>query len=99
MRLKQDFCFESDHMYAGRGEKVADLFYLGTKSWDVGRVRDMFTVTDAAAILTTFVPQCLVGNRIAWSKSNDGLYNVKTGYQCWRERCSKNSGYIPLHVF
>lgn len=48
----------------------------------------MFTVTDAAAILATFVPQRLVGDRIAWSKSNDGLYNVKTGYQCWREKCS-----------
>lgn len=95
LRLKHEFCVENDHMYAGRGERVADLFYPGTKMWDVGRVRDMFTVTEAEAILATFVPQRLVGDRIAWSKSNDGLYSVKTGYQYWREKCSESLGSIP----
>lgn len=82
-------------MYVGREEKVADLFYVGTNSWDVGRVRGLFTTIDADAILATFVPQRLVGDRIAWAKSNDGLYDVKTGYQYWQGRNNSSLGTVP----
>ncbi|KAL8105033.1 hypothetical protein AgCh_028992 [Apium graveolens] len=95
LRSKQDFCVEDDHMYVGREEKVANLFYAGTNSWDVGRVRGLFTAIDADAILATFVPQRLVGDRIARAKSNDGLYDVKTGYQYWQGRNNSSLGTVP----
>lgn len=95
LRLKQNFCVENDQKYVGREEKVAELFYADTKSWDVKKIRGLFTATDANAILATFVPQRLVGDRIAWSKSNDGLYSVKTRYRYWQERSSVNLGAIP----
>lgn len=55
----------------------------------------MFTATGDAAILETFVLQRLMDDRISWSKSNDGLYSVKTKYQCWRESCGDNLGSVP----
>lgn len=43
----------------------------------------MFSATDAAAILAITVPQYVVSDRIVWSRSKNGMYDVKTGYQSW----------------
>ena len=70
-------------LYEGRTEKVADLFYPGTKLWNSNKIHGLFGDDDAKAILATHVPQHSVANRIAWSQSTDGLYSVKTGYKVW----------------
>lgn len=68
-------------MYEGRDETVSTLFHPGTKFWDTDKVRELFSDGDAKAILATSVLQRSAVDRIVWSKSMDGLYNVKTGYR------------------
>lgn len=38
------------------------------------------------------MPQRSVVDRIVWSKSIDGLYNVKTGYRVWHDQFAGNFG-------
>lgn len=86
LREKTGFCVEDFHGYAGRTEHVNSFFYPGTKTWDEGRVRQMFTTVDANAILATRVPQHDVEDRIVWSSSKDGIYTAKAGYKYWHDR-------------
>ncbi|XP_074324401.1 uncharacterized protein LOC141661315 [Apium graveolens] len=44
-----------------------------------------FSRDDALAILAMIVPQRQVEDRIVWSKSIDGHYNVKIGYRLWHD--------------
>lgn len=52
-----DFRVDNLHIYVGRNECVSTLFNPGTKTWDSERVRELFSVNDANAILATSVPQ------------------------------------------
>lgn len=81
-------------MYEGRNDYVSSLFYPGTKLWDVRRVRQLFSVADANAILATCVPQRSVNDRIAWTRSCDGFYSVKSGYQLWHYQFVGNANVI-----
>lgn len=83
LKEKKKFRVDNLHIYEGRNELVSSLFYPGTKTWDVSKVRDLFSIPDANAILVINVSQRDVGNRIAWSRSKNGMYDVKTGYQLW----------------
>lgn len=74
---------EDSHIYLGRNEKVADLFITGTKQWNVELVRSEFCVKDAKAILATPIPQDPICDRIAWSVSANGHFNVNSGYKIW----------------
>lgn len=47
------------------------------------------------AILSTYIPQNSVRDRIAWTHSNDGKYNVKSGYQLWFNHFSESGS--PVH--
>lgn len=51
--------------------------------WDERKFGDQFSEEEATAILEIQVPQHDVCDRVAWSRSNNGLYDVKTGYQLW----------------
>lgn len=82
---KSNFKVDNLHIYEGRNDLVSSLFYPDTKSWDVERVQQSFSIDDAKAILATRVPQQSVGDRIAWSRSKDGLYTVKSGYVIWHD--------------
>ncbi|KAL8134407.1 hypothetical protein AgCh_009436 [Apium graveolens] len=73
---KVDFKVEKHWSYEHRNETVSSLFYPGTKLWDSGKVYEMFTNDDAKAILETSVPQQSVEDRMVWSMSTDGIYNV-----------------------
>lgn len=88
---KLDYKVDKLRMYEERSELVSTLIYPGTKVWDVGKVNELFSVGDAQAILATSVPQSQIADRIVWSKSTDGLYNVKTGYRDWHDRFTGNS--------
>lgn len=98
LRLKRGHCVEDDHTYVAREERVADLFIPNTKIWDVNKIRDLFSVIDSDAILATIVPQHQVCDQIAWTKSSDGIYNVKTGYQYWVDRYSDNLSSVQQSI-
>lgn len=83
---KRNFRVDNDHRYAGRVERVEELFIPSTKTWDESKIRGMFTETDASAILALRVPQRHVSDRLAWTLSIDGIFSVKTGYQHWLNR-------------
>lgn len=86
LKAKKDYCVDNLHIYDGRNEFVSSLFRPGTKMWDESKVRDMFSAADATAILAIQVPQHDVGDRVAWSRSKNGSYDVKTGYQFWYDQ-------------
>lgn len=88
---KMGFKVDDSHRYAGRNERVSSLFYPGSKIWDVRKVQDFFSVGDASAILATRVPQHVVRDRIAWSSSNNGMYDVKSGYRFWFDQNGRSS--------
>ena len=94
LRNKAGFCVEDFHGYAGRSEYVNSFFYPGTKTWDEGKVKQMFTMADANAILATRVPQHEVEDRIVWSSSKDGIYTAKAGYKYWHDR-NIDSSAVP----
>ena len=99
---KIDFRVENHLRYEGRNEIVSSLFYPGTKLWHSDKVFEQFNIADAKAILATSVPQHSVEDRIVWSMSTDGLYNVKTGYHFWHNRhvgnslCTRSGGWNKL---
>lgn len=49
-------------------------------------MQKLFNTDDAGASPKTRVPQHMIGDRIAWSRSNDGLYTVKSGYRMWHDQ-------------
>lgn len=62
----------------------------------------MFSTVDASAILATRVPSHVTCDRIAWSITKDGQYDVKTGYRFWYENnivtavSSQSSGWSRI---
>ncbi|KAL8124645.1 hypothetical protein AgCh_012338 [Apium graveolens] len=94
LRDKNNFCVEDFHGYAGRSECVKSLFIPGTKIWDERKVKQLFMMVDAKAILATRVPHHEVEDRIVWSSSKDGIYTVKAGYNFWHNR-NVDSSAIP----
>lgn len=69
---------ENLHIFEGRSERVSNLLYPGTKIWDDKKVHELFRAEDAEAILKIQVSQRMVGDRVAWYRSIDGKYNVKS---------------------
>lgn len=59
--------------------------------WDVDKVQELFSRDDADDILATRVPQQVIGDIIAWSRSSNGLYTVKFGYRLWH---AQNAGSL-----
>lgn len=89
LRKKAGFCVDQGVEYGTPNIHVVDLFLGDDRRWDEPKVRDFFTEEDARCILETRIPTGPVKDRIAWSKSIDGQYSVKTGYQHW---CDCNMG-------
>lgn len=96
MAQKHDYKVDNLQMYEGRNEVAATLFYPDSISWNLVRVRELFSKDDALAILATNVPQHQVVDRIVWSKSTDGIYSVKTGYRVWQNLYAGNSRCAQL---
>ncbi|XP_074361795.1 uncharacterized protein LOC141701971 [Apium graveolens] len=72
---------------------VARLLQHNAKEWNRSKVIDMFSRDDAALILSTRIPALPAVDRFAWSKSRDGKYSVKTGFQMWHSR-NIGTGYV-----
>lgn len=66
-----------------RDLKVCDLFAPGTKHWDVNKVTNLLSSCDVSSVLTMPIPQNQVIDRVAWTRTVDGKYTVKSGYRFW----------------
>lgn len=91
LRPKSNFMVENSHTYAGRNELVSSLFIPGTKQWNVELIETRFLEEDARAILAISLPQREVCDRIAWSHSRNGHYDVKSGYKFWYNQVTSNA--------
>ncbi|XP_074337672.1 uncharacterized protein LOC141674870 [Apium graveolens] len=56
------------------------------RKWDRDKVLSIFSPSDAATILATNIPTLLAVDRLAWSRTTNGHYSVKFGYQMWHDR-------------
>ncbi|XP_074356304.1 uncharacterized protein LOC141696006 [Apium graveolens] len=72
-----------------RNLKVCDLFVSGTKEWDVTKVHNLFSSSDARFILAIPIPNNQFQDRIVWNYSLDGKYSAKSGYRFWQQHYSQ----------
>lgn len=91
LRQKCDFLFENSHTYEGRNELVSSLILPGTKQWNVNLIKARFHEEDARAIFAISLPQREVCDRVAWSHSRNGYYDVKSGYKFWHNQATSNA--------
>lgn len=57
LRVKSNFCVDSNTNNSGSIRKAKDLFKPGVKEWDVNKVYGNFQNCEARAILATSIPQ------------------------------------------
>ncbi|XP_074363745.1 uncharacterized protein LOC141704399 [Apium graveolens] len=83
---KSDFKVDQSWTYGNNNLAVADLFQPNDRAWNISKVSEMFSSADAAVVLSTRIPFLPAVDRLAWSKTSNGKYSVKTGYQLWHSR-------------
>lgn len=83
LRTKNNFCVDPVPFYENRNEAVSSLFMPDERKWNINLVRERFLHDDAEAILGVSIPQSDRRDKIVWTGSKDGIYNVKTGYHYW----------------
>lgn len=66
---------------------VSEFITNGTNVWNTDKVLQFFSHEDANLILSSRIPNGSVNDRVAWSRTTNGHYTVKTGYQHW---CDSN---------
>lgn len=74
---------------------VSDFMLAQSKSWDSPKVCRFFEEEDARLILATRIPQSEVEDRVAWIKTSNGQYSVKSGYHQWHESNVSSSNVTP----
>lgn len=94
LKNKEGFCVDQGPAYGAHNISVSDFFMGDARSWDEPKVRDFFTEDDARLILATQIPNGSVKDRIAWTKSVDGKYTVKSGYQHWCDTNMSNTTVV-----
>lgn len=97
LRKKRDFCVDQSPFYEGRNEVVSSFFLCTEKKWNINLVREQFLKEDADAILALHIPQRDIGDKVAWTGSNKGIYNAKSGYQYWH-RLNLSHIELPQNV-
>lgn len=96
LRGKPNFCVDSEYNnLVDRNVKVKDFFLRNQRAWDEEKVRNTFNSSDAEAILAVRIPQSSTRDRIAWVRSNDGQYSVKSGYRYWHSIHSGDNSVQP----
>ncbi|XP_074352697.1 uncharacterized protein LOC141691844 [Apium graveolens] len=88
IRGKSGHYIEEQYVNSVSGLKVCDLFISGTKDWDVTKVYNLFSSSDASCILAIPVPKHQFHDRIIWNHSVNGIYSAKTGYKFWHQQFS-----------
>lgn len=59
-------------------------------------VNSLFEEVDAAAILSTSIPQRDVNDRVTWTSTSNGIYSVRSGYHFWFDSMV-GVGDVPQH--
>lgn len=77
---KPDFKVNQDIKYNLGDLSVSSLMVFDSRSWDADKVKTIFNEEDTTFILSTRIPQNDVKDRIAWTRSSNGHYSVKSGY-------------------
>lgn len=83
---KEDFRVDQSRVYIDNTMVVAQLFKPNERRWDIDKIQNVFSGEDAAAIQAINIPVILAMDRIAWSRTTNGKYSIKTGYQLWHAR-------------
>lgn len=91
---KRDFKVDQSREYGVNVMSVKQLFLSNGRDWDSNKVRSLFSEEDASLILATRIPIVPVVDRLAWSKTSNGKYSVKTGYQLWHAQ-NIGTGSVP----
>lgn len=81
--FKEGFKVDQSRVYADSTLSVAQLIVHNTREWDEVKVVNMFSVEDARQIMATRIPPAPAVDHLAWSRTTNGKYSVKTGYQLW----------------
>ena len=61
--------------------RVCDLFYPGTKIWNVEVLQNSFYPWEVEVIMKNYVSEACNTDCLVWPKSADGCYTVKSTYQ------------------
>lgn len=84
---KNNYMVEQEHNYTDSGPMYVSNFIVNnSRRWDTDKVRNFFTAEDTELILAMRIPQMEVKDRVAWTKTTNGQYTVKSGYHLWHER-------------
>lgn len=76
---------------------MAQLFQPNAREWNNTKVADMFSGDDATLILSTHIPPLPVADRLAWARTTNDKYSVKTGYQMWRAKNIGTGSVVQLN--
>lgn len=87
LRDKVDFRVNQTVDYGVSGIPVSEFIFNNERRWDEAKVLEFFSASDASLILETRIPYGTVKDRVAWPRSTDGMYTVKSRYRHW---CDKN---------
>ncbi|XP_074378321.1 uncharacterized protein LOC141719854 [Apium graveolens] len=85
LQNKDDFCVSQSIDYGCNQVQVSSFFRTDDRSWEADKVMSFFTEDDARLILAVRIPQNPTVDRLAWSRTTNGQYTVKTGYQLWHD--------------
>ena len=61
--------------------RVCDLFYPGTKIWNMEVLQNSFYPWEAEVIRKIYVSEACNTDCLVWPKSSDGDYSVKSAYR------------------
>ncbi|KAK8476569.1 hypothetical protein V6N11_061875 [Hibiscus sabdariffa] len=72
---------------------VCSLFKEDQRSWDEGKIKNLFSPDIVSAIMTIPIGGPIVKDSIIWAAAKDGVYSVRSGYKFFYER--KDIGFDP----
>lgn len=90
LKHKEGFCVSQNEDYGVNFVSVAEFIDPLANDWNVTKVQSFFSEADAELILATRVPYGNCSDRLAWTRTSNGHYSVKTGYQLWYDQNVKN---------
>lgn len=95
LKNKVEYCVDQTIDYGVANIPVSEFINNNDRSWDAAKVMEFFSASDASLILQTGIPHGTVQDRIAWPRSSNGVYTVKSGYQQWCDKNLGNTGVLP----
>lgn len=94
LQNKRDFKVDQGRVYGDSVIKLKQLFLQNGREWDRNKVTRLFSEEDASLILATRIPTIPAVDHLAWARTSNGKYSVKTGYQLWHAQ-NVGTGSVP----